>query len=390
MEELIPRDSLYNWRKKSWDRLQEIGWPKRKLEELLFSQIADETKAIPSQMTPECPYRCVFIDGYFQQELSLLPETAICLPLEQAMRSYGVFLQNRIQRTLKEETDTFALLNGALQGKGVLLYIPPGLQVDGKLEIRHYFTKESTASARIHLYLGKEASLKIVQTVEYASPTFCSNGFFDATIDENSSLDFCDVQDLPIECRFFQSIRASLKRNSRFSSLALMKGAQTARTSYKIQLVEENSEALIQGLGRLEEGRQNSIHALIEHIAPHTRSRQNFKTVLYGKSKSSFEGKIYVRPEAQKTEAYQLNANLPLSSDAEIQSKPNLEIFADDVKASHGATIAQIGEEDLFYLRSRGLSKEDSKRWLIRGFYRDLLDAVPIDSLKKGFVDAEP
>lgn len=387
MEELIPRDALYNWRKKSWDRFQEIGKPPSILS--IAEALAEEREAKPISYLSECPHRLVFVDGFFSQTLSQLPEALICSPLDQAMRSYGVFLQNRIARTLKEETDPMAALNGAFQGKGILLYVPPRFHLESPLEIQHHFTTQQMVTPRIHLYLGRSSSLELIQTYSAIIDDLFCNALIDATCDEDSSLKFMDVQTWPGESRYFQAIRASLKKESRFSSLALMQGAKSARTSYKIQLAEENSEALVQGLARLNGERQNEIHALIEHIAPHTRSRQTFKAILEDRSRSSFEGKIYVRPTAQKTEAYQLNANLPLGPDVEIRSKPNLEIFADDVKASHGATIAEIQEEDLFYLRSRGLSQAQARLWLVRGFSRDLLDQVPFSCLKRGFEDSD-
>ena len=121
----------------------------------------------------------------------------------------------------------------------------------------------------------------------------------------------------------------------------------------------------------------------VEHAAPHARSLQKFKGVLKDTAQSSFEGKIFVRPEAQKTEAYQLNHNLLLSEGAIAHAKPNLEIFADDVKASHGATFAQVDEEQLFYLKSRGISAEVASQLLIGGFMQEMIDQIPHDFVRK-------
>ena len=142
----------------------------------------------------------------------------------------------------------------------------------------------------------------------------------------------------------------------------------------KVHLAEENSEAQLYGLARLHGETESHIHATVEHIAPHTRSRQHFKSVLQDRSRVSFEGKIRVLPAAQKTEAYQLNNTLILSDAASANAKPNLEIFADDVKASHGATVGQLDQEQIFYFRSRGLGLEQSKALLIHGFCKEILD----------------
>jgi Fe-S cluster assembly protein SufD len=116
---------------------------------------------------------------------------------------------------------------------------------------------------------------------------------------------------------------------------------------------------------------------MVEHIAPHTRSRQHFKAILRDRSRSSFEGKILVRPEAQKTQAYQLNNHLLLSEEALSFAKPNLEIFADDVKASHGATVSQLNEEELFYFRCRGFPLVVAQEMLAEGFCNEILHAAP-------------
>jgi hypothetical protein len=141
-------------------------------------------------------------------------------------------------------------------------------------------------------------------------------------------------------------------------------------TKIRAELVEENANVELFGLIQSEA----SVQSEVRHLAPHTKSRQHFKSVLRGKMKSSFEGKIYVAPIAQKTEAYQLSNALLLSDDATHRAMPNLEIFADDVKASHGATTGQIDEESLFYLRSRGLSEIEAKELLVEGFCKEILD----------------
>ena len=140
-----------------------------------------------------------------------------------------------------------------------------------------------------------------------------------------------------------------------------------------MQLSDTNSEANLQGLAHLSHSNQHHTHVMVDHIAPESRARQHFKNILKDKSQSSFEGKIFVRSAAQKTESYQLNNNLLLSDDALAQSKPNLEIFADDVKASHGSTIAPLNAEEIFYLRSRGFTQMEAEKWLTFGFSHELI-----------------
>jgi Fe-S cluster assembly protein SufD len=218
-------------------------------------------------------------------------------------------------------------------------------------------------NSRLHIYLGRNAELEIRQFAEGGSGF--SNGAIDFVLDSGSTLKWIDEAQGD-----FQAMRATLKRDARLKVVLLGK---KVRHSLRVELTEENSEAELYGLSHLDGEEESHIHALIEHAAPQCRSRQHFKSVVEGKSRFSFEGKIYVHAIAQKTEAYQLNNNLILNDEASAYAKPNLEIFADDVKASHGATVGQLDREALFYLRSRGLSLQEARHWLIQGFCGEIL-----------------
>jgi len=362
---LDPKDPLIALRQKGWDRFTEIGLPRPKQEafqylskKLVFPKRAERKKGAVKPVEG-----LVFIDGFFEESpVSLLPPPLVCLPLEKAIRSYGLFLQSRLAKTLNEEIDPFAALNGAFQGGGAFLYLPP--KCKAALHLVQRFTSEEMTNPRLHIYLGRGSQLHLTQISEGKSG-FC-NTVLDFVLDEGAQLLFCDRGE-----GHFQAIRSTLKRDSKFKAILL---GDNTRTSIKVQLAEENSETELLGLACLKGNTESHIHATVEHIAPHTRSRQHFKSVLKGQSRFSFEGKIHVRPAAQKTEAYQLNNNLLLSDEATAHAKPNLEIFADDVKASHGATVGQLDEEQLFYFRSRGVSLEQAKEWLIAGFCKEILD----------------
>jgi Fe-S cluster assembly protein SufD len=144
----------------------------------------------------------------------------------------------------------------------------------------------------------------------------------------------------------------------------------------------EHATAKLQGVTLVKDQRQTHTHVFMGHEAPHTHSSQLFKTILNGSAKSSFEGKIFVCKEAQKTEAYQSNHNLLLGQSALAYSKPNLEIFADDVKASHGATISKLKESEMFYLKTRGLSQEMAKKLLLFAFSQEIISQVPYPHLR--------
>ncbi len=313
----------------------------------------------------------VFVDGFFRPELSVVPEGIVCMPMDKALVSYGVFLHNRWNKQLPE-TDLYTAANLAFSA-GAFVYVPPSVRVS--VRVVHVHTGKNLASPRLQLTVGKQASISLLQTD--AGPSNC---VVDAALEAGSQLELLDSS-----AGYF-SLLATLKRDSVLKCLHTTQGS--SRFSAKVQLLEENSSALVRALGILNDASTAEVHTLVEHIAPHCTSRQHIKMALQGNSKSRFEGKILVRPEAQKTEAYQLNNNLLLSDTAVARTQPNLEIFADDVKASHGATVAQLQDEELFYLRSRGLKSEEAKRLLTEGFCRELIDEVHDGALREQLVEA--
>ncbi|MBS0624455.1 MAG: Fe-S cluster assembly protein SufD [Verrucomicrobia bacterium] len=389
LEQLYTGAGADSWRKKSWERFLELGLPRISSEAFQYVPLSKlyemEPEAAVSAafekppILPECDSYLVFVDGHFQPEHSKIPAGVIALPMTAAMKSYGLFLQNRIGKTLKEESDPFAALNGALQGTGLFLYVPPKTILEKPIQIAHVSTGKHFTSPRIQLYVGKMGSIQIAQTF---SGHF-SNTVVDCVLDEAAQAKIYDASLPNPDAWQMQALRATLKRDSRLETFLLTKGSKTVRTSFRVQLAEENSEALIRGISLLDDESQSHIHGLVEHLAPGCRSRQHFKSILRGESRSSFEGKIFVKPIAQKTEAYQSSQNLILSDKANANAKPNLEIFADDVKASHGATFAQPSAEDIFYLRSRGLSLSEAKEMLVRGFCREMLDTIPFASMRE-------
>lgn len=384
----LPQDSLLSWRKKAYDRFSHLGFPKKSHEGFQYLPLTALEKVWPKPALKKtislqsiesalvASFRIVFVDGIFDETLSLLPQSVIAIKMDAAMKSYGLFLQNRWTKAFKDENDPLLSLNGAQQGGGAFIYIPPGLKIADPIQILHVATSSDLASPRTQITLGKQAAAAFIQTTLSQATPFI-NGGIDFALEAGAAAKIYDATLLDADAWAFCGVRATIKRDARLEAFHATTGAKSVRFSAQIELLEENSSAQLQGLSMLTDERQSHIHARIEHAAPHCQSRQHIKMALNGKSRSSFEGKIYVHPVAQKTEAYQLNKNLLLSDEASANAKPNLEIFADDVKASHGATVAQLSDDELFYLRSRGLTQEEAKKLLLEGFCRELIESAP-------------
>jgi Fe-S cluster assembly protein SufD len=399
-------ENFQSVKNKAWALLQEIGLPTRKTEVFQYirlrtlynqsfelAQAVDvDFKEIESFILPECKDSVlVIVNGLFSPSLSrvgALPKRLVIQPLHTATKTYGSFINNQWNKILKEDKDAFSLLNAALFQDGLFIYAPPKTLLETPIQILHvsaYGNKALITTPRIHGYVGAQSQLEFVTTHASLSGNeglFCSA--IDLSIDEDSHVKIIQSSfDLNKETWYFEALRASLKRNSTLKTIMATAGNNSIRHDYRVALAGENAEAQLNGIWMLSENNEAHAHILMEHQAPNCRSMQLFKGTLDDTSRSSFEGKIYVHRAAQKTEAFQLNNNLLLSDKAKADSKPNLEIFADDVKASHGATVGQLDSEQLFYLKTRGFSESAAKNILVYGFCKQVLDMISIDSINK-------
>ena len=397
-------DALLKVKNKAWDHFLELGLPTRKSEVFryikvrsLFSHSYVVSKEMPvtdeeieAHLFPECKNSAlVFVNGHFQPKLSrlsALPKRSVILPLNDAIKTYGAFLNNQWAKSLKEETDSFAALNAALHRNGAFVYLPPKTIIETPVQILNIIKtggEPMLIMPRLHLFSGSQSQIDLHSTQAILNGGgYCFNMAADFSIEDESHVRYTQtVLNVPSDVWHFDALRANLKRNSTLKSIQVTDGCATVRNDYRVALAGENAEALLNGVWMLAEKRESHTHVLMDHQAPNCRSMQLFKGVLNDVSQSSFEGKILVRQPAQKTEAFQLNHNLLLNDKANAQSKPNLEIFADDVKASHGATMGQLDREQLFYMKTRGFEDADAKNMLVYGFCKEVIDMIPLPSL---------
>lgn len=377
---MLIEDNLLPWRKKAYERFLALG-SKIELPAPAHRGQVDPSR-IQAAILPECKEAyIVLIDGHFDATLSKIPDNLICLPLDAALKSYGLFLQNRWSKPID---DPLMALNVAL-GSGIFLYVP---KTCASLQILHVFTSADLVSTRLQMTFGTSAQATLLQTYLHVHEQSHSNLALDLSLEANAHVSLCDVQFLPERSWSNATLRSTVKKDANLQVFHSTDGSTSARFSATAELLEENSSFTLTGLAMLTDERRANIHALVDHAAPHCTSRQLVKMVLNGQSRADFEGKIYVRQAAQKTEAYQLNNNLILSETALATTQPNLEIFADDVKASHGATVAQLSKDELFYLQARGIPLKEAKALLTHGFCRELIDPLQYGSLKKPLLEA--
>ena len=399
-QQLDTTDPLLKNREKSWDLYKQIGLPTRENEVFRYVKLRSlfgqpyqpgshkkmTRESIRKHIHPDClKSNLVFINGYYQPELSDitgLPAKIIITPLGEATRTYGAFLNNQLARVIKEEQDPFVLFNAALHRHGIFIYIPPKTVLTTYIQVLNIINQDETALIlpRQQIFLGSQAEVKFLfKTTILSGSQYGINQVAELTLDDGANAEVIQLAENETDAGWrLDALRAHLKRDCRLKTVSITEGSMTTRHDYRVAMSGENSETLLHGLWTLKDKREAHTNVLIDHQAPHCRSNQLFKGALNDVSRSSFEGKILVRQIAQKTEAFQLNNNLLLSERATADSKPNLEIYADDVKASHGATIGQLNAEQMFYLKTRGLKESEAKKLLVNGYCQEIYDLIPI------------
>ncbi len=387
------QDALGKLKVKAWERFEELGLPSRNNEVFRYLKMRHlyalrpdfntsplTACSIAPHIFPECSSdHLVFVNGVFTPSLSKIPDGIVINTISGASNTYGTLISNGWTRSIKEELDPFVLVNLALQQDGAFIYIPPKFQAKAPIQILNFVTGEALGlMPRTQIFAGahSKATFKMSYAFEGARNVWM-NQVTDLSIEENANIRFLQhANDLPEDLWLFDALRATLKRDSRLQAVHFTKGCQSVRHDYRVNLTGENGDACLNGLWILDGKKEAHSHVLMNHQAPNCRSNQLFKGVLNGSSQSSFEGKIFVERIAQKTEAFQRNNNLILSDGAIANSKPNLEIFADDVKASHGATVGQLDQEQVFYMKTRGLNDSEADALLIRGFCEEVLELL--------------
>ena len=272
----------------------------------------------------------------------------------------------------------FAALNTALATDGVLIEVPAGRELKRPIELIHWgFAAAPLSShARIVVRLGAGASATIVETFA-GQGAYWTNTVADIVLGEKAVLRHVKLQhDDEGRAVHLAAVRAEIGEGAAYDSFVLALGARLSRHDLVATMSGKDACCAANGAYLLRGQQEATLATLIEHAAPSCRTREVVKGVVDDRAHGVFQGKIVVRPDAQKTDAHQLNRNLLLSPRAVVDTKPELEIYADDVKCSHGATIGDLDETQLFYLRARGIAEAQARRMLIDAFAREAIDMV--------------
>jgi Fe-S cluster assembly protein SufD len=333
--------------------------------------------------------RLVFVNGHYVEELSSikeLPKGATVASLASAVRQ-GDGITAHLARYASHKTHPFVALNTAFVEDGAFIEIPKGTVLEKPVEILYVSTggeEPWAAHPRNLVIAGQGSQVTLVETyVGLGGGVYFNNAVTEIVAQENTHVDYVKFQNESESAFHVATVLAYAARNAAAQTNSIQFGARLCREEVTTVLDGEGAEGYLYGLYVTDGQQLIDNHTTIDHAQPHCSSREFYKGVLDGKSTGVFNGKIMVRKDAQKTDSKQSDKNLLLSESATINTKPQLEIFADDVKCTHGATVGQIDSEAIFYLRSRGIGLEEARDLLIIAFAADIIDRVKFEPLRE-------
>jgi Fe-S cluster assembly protein SufD len=371
----------------------------RALTELRFDEplvAVDAPAMLPDGIPDAGAPRLVFLDGRFRPDLSdldLLPEGVRVESLGTLLEAGDDGLRARLGAQAGVETGAFVALNAMLAEDGAVITCTAAPEAGARL---HLVSVGSASGERpvgfhprhlIHVADGAELTLFDSAHGEGATP-YLNNTVAEITLGARARMTHVRLQAEATVSFQVSTVFAHLAETAEYDSFVLASGARLARNEVHATLAGTGAIAHLNGAQLGDGVRHVDTTTVITHAAPACASRQTFKSVLAGRSRGVFQGKIHVHQVAQKTDGYQMNQALLLSPEAEIDAKPQLEIYADDVKCSHGATVGELDADQLFYLRSRGLPVPEARALLIEAFLADALEAVKDEALRTALADA--
>ena len=410
LHEQLPGDAspaLAAFRAAGREQFAAQGLPHRKLEEWRYTNLAalaNESFALPErgsisrdeiEALASPVFACslhVFVDGRYDASLSALGAAAEVHVeyLSTLSADAKAELAGALGTRVDGKEHPFAALNAALLEDAALIRVPKGVHAEEPLHLVFVSTGAGRIrSPRILVVAEADSSLRIIQDhVATDGASGITNAVTEVAVGANARVECIALQRENDATWHFSNTSAHVERDGRFANHVLTLGGKLVRNDLAVSLAGEGADGVLNGLFVGAGPRVVDNHTLVDHAVPHCTSAELYKGVLGDDSRGVFRGRVLVRPDAQKTNATQSNPNLLLSRRAEIDTKPQLEIYADDVKCSHGSAIGQLQDEALFYLQTRGIDEAAAREILTRGFAREILDALPIEALREGLDDA--
>ncbi|SEC18414.1 Iron-regulated ABC transporter permease protein SufD [Tenacibaculum sp. MAR_2009_124] len=396
---------VHEIRTKALQSFEELGFPSKKLEEWKYTslnsvlkedyslfpehdiaiQLADVKKYFIHDIDS---YKIVFIDGKYS---SFLSETThdgmdVCLMSAALSKSkYKPIIENYFNKAAKQ--DNLTSLNTAFASEGAFIHIPRGVEVEKPIQIINFTTGKEDATMvqpRNLVVVDNNAHVQIIERHQSLTDNpVLTNSVTEIYTDVHATVDYYKIQNDNINASLVDNTYIEQQRESICSVHTFSFGGNITRNNLNFFQKGERIDSILKGITIIEGKQHVDHHTLVHHIEPNCESHQDYKGIYNERSTGVFNGKVVVEKEAQKTNAYQQNNNVLVSDKATINAKPQLEIFADDVRCSHGCTIGQLDDQALFYMQQRGIPKKEGKALLMYAFANTVLESVKIPEVKK-------
>lgn len=344
----------------------------------------DNAALLATLKVSDNPYRLVFINGHFSQSLSVistLPDKIILSDLATQIKNDPQRLFNHWE-TSTEQTNSFIHLNTAFMQDGAYLYLPADITLVAPIELIFINHGNQPFIPIRNLIIAQENSHAVVIekhiSLDSQISTYFSNTVTECILSAHSHIEHYKFIEESAKSTHIGNLCVTQQANSQFFSYSMALQGGLVHSDTQVKLCQEHAQCHLKGLYSVREKQHIAHHTVIDHLSPYTTSKEFYKGIVDDKASAVFDGKVIVREHAIKSKAEQLNKNLLLSPDAEINTKPQLEIFVDDIQCTHGASIGQLDENALFYLRARGINADEARQLLIRAFIQDIMQQMPL------------
>ena len=387
------------------DRFEQLGFPTVHEEEWKYTNLAPFAKQsfVPATRATSISLdaaqfvyaetrtaHLVVVNGFLSEELSVTTglEGAIAIDLLTAVADarYNKIARSYLARNAGYHNDGLAALNTAFLQSGLFLWLPKNVRVETPIQVTFVTDAEHADAAsfpRLLVVAEENSSATLIETfVSTRDEHYFTNAIAEVVLKDGARLEHYRMQRESDKAFHTSITAASLGRNASYNATSINLGGRLSRHDISVVLDHEGAECWVDGLYLAGSDQHTDTHSVIDHQQPHCTSHQLYKGILDGNARAVFNGKIFVREGAQKTDAMQTNKNLLLSQQARVDTKPQLEIYADDVKCAHGAAVGQIDQEELFYLQARGINPELGRSLLTYGFAEEVIGKIKIDSIR--------
>ncbi len=394
-------------KQKGRHRFEEMGLPHQRLEEWKYTDvsiISQQPFAPPTPVDKEIqaslkgssildqglsPLQLVFVNGFYSPLLSrqnALPSGVEIRSLAEVIKQNNPLLEKHLAAYANEEESSFVALNNAYIEDGAFIYIPQGIHLKDPIHLIYINLEKDMPHVfypRNMIVVDEGARVEIVEDyIGDVDASYLTNGVTEIVVKTRATVNHYKLQRESEEAFHIAFIQVLQEKDSRFSSNSITLGGQLTRNNIHSRMTGSGAACIFNGIYLVQGNQHVDNHTRIDHVSPDCRSEEVYHGILHNRAKGVFNGKIYVHPQAQKTDSRQTSRSLLLSREAVVKAKPQLEIFADDVKCSHGAAVGQIDADSLYYLRCRGLADRDARKILTLAFARQVTDRIELEAFR--------